>query len=57
MIYVLVVITMSGNYTQSIAMQEFNTLEQCQYVASSLKHVGTFNRTNWAACFEKGAKK
>ena len=36
MSYILVIILWGGQSTRSIAMQEFNTLEQCRYVEESI---------------------
>jgi hypothetical protein len=47
MIYILIVIMHAG-----VGTAEFNTLEQCQYVAKTLRQGYVTN----AQCFEKGIK-
>ena len=56
MTYVLVLILWGHNSTRSVAMQEFNTKEQCMYVAKSMTERESL-QVQLAACFEKGVKK
>lgn len=53
MTYILIIIFWGGNSTRSIATAEFNTMEQCQYVASAVPQ----KQKEWAGCFEKGIKR
>ena len=53
MIYVLVLVLSGGNATRSVAMQEFNTKEQCEYVAKTMYGIRDL-QVRFANCFEKG---
>lgn len=55
-LFILIVIMSAPNGTSTVSMQEFNTLEACQYAANEIsRKVGSYTRG--ALCVSKGIVK
>ena len=55
-LFILIVIMSAPNGTSTVAMQEFNTIEACQYAANEIsRKVGSYQRGSF--CVSKGVVK
>lgn len=54
--FILIVILSAPNGTSTVSMQDFNTLEACQYAANEIsRKVGSYQRGSF--CVSKGVVK
>lgn len=55
-LFILIVLMAAPNFTSTVSMQEFNTLEACQYAANEItRKVGHYSRGVF--CVSKGIVK